>query len=617
MEWIEIFDLSIFRSLLRSTAPIAIVGMAAAMCSAAGVLNIGLEGKMLNAAFAGVYASYTFESVWAGFTAGIIAGLLTAALFGLLSFTAGFFSDPRIVGFEPISVPFLRGTFLEPFLSDFTYSVYLMFVLAILLHTVYYRTRLGTAIRATGENPEAAEDAGINTIRIKWMVTVFSGLLAGISGIFLSLENLTMFTEGMSAGKGYIGLVASSFGNNTPLGTFGASLFFGLGDAIGIRLQGVYELDSRLILMIPYALTVVVLILIGIRQRLRVYIVEDSTHLHKDSVLIVQGDLVKDIVHIESLPEKKPENFNELGEVIISPGFTNAHSHVALNSVKGLGYGSASALYDVMWGIEPALDDDLVYKLSLLGMMDAISSGTTSINDHYFFADSVAKACETIGMRGFIGHTIMTEYGPWTGNEQISLSKSFNNNWKNSKTVHPIVAPHETSTVSHGIAGKPLNTNFLSELNVDWGLGTDCSGGNDDYDMLEEMRTALVLNNSVAKKNFIKPKEVFRKASEENIKRISGGVFSGKLSKNQKADFITVLINTPRMLPLHDVVNNIVMCASSKEINDVYIDGKCVLKNSEFQQIDEQAVLEDGMNALDKIFVKTGFDKKISEGDFL
>ena len=98
----------------------------------------------------------------------------------------------------------------------------------------------------------------------------FSGVLAGIGGTFLSLENMTLFTEGMSAGKGYIGLVASSFGNNTPLGTFGASLFFGLGDAIGIRLQGVYELDSRLILMVPYALTVVVLILIGIRQRIRV-----------------------------------------------------------------------------------------------------------------------------------------------------------------------------------------------------------------------------------------------------------------------------------------------------------------------------------------------------------
>ena len=68
---------------------------------------------------------------------------------------------------------------------------------------------------------------------------------------------------------------------------------------------------------------------------------------------------------------------------------------------------------------------------------------------------------------------------------------------------------------------------------------------------------------------------------------------------------------------MHDVVNNIVMCASSNEINDVYIDWKCVLKNSKFQQIDEQTVLEDGINALNEIFVKTGFDKKISDGDFL
>ena len=293
----------------------------------------------------------------------------------------------------------------------------------------------------------------------------------------------------------------------------------------------------------------------------------------------------------------------------------------------------------------------------------------------------------------------MTEYGPWTGKEQIKLAKSFNNNWKNHSTVHPIVAPHETSTVSpkdlkelsnyalennlithihlaqtqkemdyikanydtspikhaynlgilnekviaahcnvvedgdlellaeskafpifcpttHGIAGKPMNTNFLSELNVDWGIGTDCSGGNDDYDMLEEMRTALVLNNSVAKKAFIKPKEIFRKASEENIKRISGGNFSGNLSKNQKADFITIAIDSPRMQPLHDVVNNIVMCASSSEIKDVFIDGVCILKDSKFQLIDEQKVFEEGLEAFNKLFTKTGFDKKIDNGDF-
>ena len=429
------------------------------------------------------------------------------------------------------------------------------------------------------------------------------------------------------------------------------------------------------------------------------YIVENSKTIHKNSVLAIKEDLVSDIISKETFTEKKSKNFTELGDVIISPGFTNAHSHVALNSVKGLGYGNASALYDVMWGIEPALDEELVYKLSLLGMMDAISSGTTSINDHYFFAESVARACETIGIRGFIGHTIMTEYGPWTGEEQITLAKSFNKNWANSKTVHPVVAPHETSTVSpkvlkelnsyarennllthihlaqtqkemdfiranyntspikhaynlqilneqviaahcnvvedgdldllaesgafpifcpttHGIGGKPMNTNYLSKLNVDWGIGTDCSGGNDDYDMFEEMRTALVLNNSVAQDNFIKPKDIFRKASEENISRISGGVFSGTLSKNQKADFITVSINTPRMQPLHDVINNIVMCASSKEVKDVYIEGECIVKDSKFQNIDEEIIIEEGTNSINTLFTKTGFDKKILDGDF-
>ena len=300
MEWFEIFDISLFRSLIRSATPIALIGFGAAMCSAAGVLNIGLEGKMLNAAFIGIAASYYSGSALIGFICGVLAGIFTAVLFGVLSYNLGadevlaglainifaiagtrylletlfkrrgFFSDPSIQGIDPIEIGFLKDTRLEQFLSGYTPSIYLVFFLAVVLYFVYYRTRLGTAIRATGENPEAAEDAGINTLRMKWLTVIFSGVLAGIGGTFLSLENMTLFTEGMSAGKGYIGLVASSFGNNTPIGTFGASLFFGLGDAIGIRLQGVYELDSRLILMIPYALTVIILVLIGVRQIYRV-----------------------------------------------------------------------------------------------------------------------------------------------------------------------------------------------------------------------------------------------------------------------------------------------------------------------------------------------------------
>ena len=93
------------------------------------------------------------------------------------------------------------------------------------------------------------------------------------------------------------------------------------------------------------------------------YIVENSKTIHKNSVLIINEGLVVDIISLETFSENKPKNFVEFGDVVISPGFTNAHSHVALNSVKGLGYGNASALYDVMWGIEPALDEEMILRL--------------------------------------------------------------------------------------------------------------------------------------------------------------------------------------------------------------------------------------------------------------
>ena len=122
------------------------------------------------------------------------------------------------------------------------------------------------------------------------------------------------------------------------------------------------------------------------RLYLAKYIVEDVNTIHQDAVLVVDDSVIKKIQQKSELSPEELHNSVDLGEVIISPGLTNAHSHVALNSVKGLGYGKASALYDVMWGVEPALDENSVYKLSLLGMVDAIRSGTTSINDHYFFS---------------------------------------------------------------------------------------------------------------------------------------------------------------------------------------------------------------------------------------
>lgn len=429
------------------------------------------------------------------------------------------------------------------------------------------------------------------------------------------------------------------------------------------------------------------------------YIVEDVKTIHEDSVLVIENTNIKKIIKKSQLKPAELEKIEDLGEVILMPGLTNAHSHVALNSVKGLGYGKASALYDVMWGVEPSLDEISVYKLSLLGIIDAVRSGTTSINDHYFFADSVAKAASQIGVRGFLGHTVMTEYGPWTGQEEIKKAKKFIDDWKSSKIIHPVIAPHETSTVSpkvlvelhefatdsdipmhihlaqtikemdyikekyktspikhaaslgildkrviaahckvvesgdleilaesdcfpilcpttHGLSGKPMDTNFLTENNVEWGIGTDCSGGNDDYDMLEEMRAAILINNTHSRGNLITPKKVFDISTRLNITRLSLNKMNGTLTKGQPADFISVKINNSRMQPLHDVVNNLVMCASSREVKDVFINGKEVLRNDEIVAIDEEKAVFEGTVAINKIFKDAGFSGRIKSGEF-
>ena len=148
------------------------------------------------------------------------------------------------------------------------------------------------------------------------------------------------------------------------------------------------------------------------------YIIQNSRTILEDHYLEITDN------KITNLTDKVSNDTEviDLGNVALMGGFVNSHTHVGLVSVKGLGHGDASALYDVMWGIEPHLNQDDVTKLSKLGILDCLSSGTTTINDHYFFSEGVAQASIEMGIRGFIGHTVMTEYGPWVGSEQIKMA---------------------------------------------------------------------------------------------------------------------------------------------------------------------------------------------------
>jgi 5-methylthioadenosine/S-adenosylhomocysteine deaminase len=134
--------------------------------------------------------------------------------------------------------------------------------------------------------------------------------------------------------------------------------------------------------------------------------------------------------------------------------------------------------------------------------------------------------------------------------------------------------------------------------------------------MLEEMRAAILINNTHSNGTLITPKQVFDISTRLNISRLSLNNIRGTLTEGQPADFISIKVNNSRMQPLHDVVNNIVMCASSKEIKDVFVNGEPVLRDDEFVTIDEEQIVFEGVETTNKIFTEAGFIDRIESGEF-
>jgi simple sugar transport system permease protein len=243
---------------------------------------------MLASAFTGVTVSHYTGNPWLGVLAAVLMGGLIALFHAVLTvkfagnqivsgtginiFAMGFTAymsqviwgsrgaSDSVPGIEDISIPLLVDI---PILGEIfgTHSplVYIMVLVTVLSYIVLFRTPLGLRIRAVGEHPTAAETAGIDVFRIKYLCVTVSGMLAGLGGAFLSLGHLNLFARGMTGGRGFIAMAAMIFGKWMPFGAFGASLLFGLADAMQMRLQALGLLPSQIILTIPYLLTVAVL----------------------------------------------------------------------------------------------------------------------------------------------------------------------------------------------------------------------------------------------------------------------------------------------------------------------------------------------------------------------
>lgn len=273
---------------IRTATPILICALGLVFSSRAGVVNIGAEGMMLTGALMGVVGSYYFGNVWLGVLCAMLASLLIAALFAFLTvslradqtivgaiintFALGLTSTlslvifglnaapPQLDSFAPVNVPVLGEVPVLGALLNQTAPVYLILLVLPAAHFILFRTDLGLKIRAVGENPLACDTLGIDVYRIRYGTILFSGLMAGFAGAFVSLGSLSFFQDNMVAGRGFMAVAAVVFGKYSPVGVLGACLVFGAGDALMYRLQTAgAEIPYQFLMMVPYALTVLAL----------------------------------------------------------------------------------------------------------------------------------------------------------------------------------------------------------------------------------------------------------------------------------------------------------------------------------------------------------------------
>jgi simple sugar transport system permease protein len=233
-----------------------------------GVATAMLAGAVLGAIFAVVYLRYQVDLVILAIALNLFVAEMTVFFLRTFFGDVGTWSDPSIRQLPEIQIPLLHQVpVIGPLLSGYNAIVYVSWAAALALYVVLFHTRFGRHVRAVGENQAAAESLGIDVARVKFFALVISGALAALGGSFLSVGHLTLFTRGMSNGRGFIGLTAALFGFNHPFGALLASLLFGGADALAVRLQNVTDLPPSLIQFLPNVLTIVALVAVALRVR--------------------------------------------------------------------------------------------------------------------------------------------------------------------------------------------------------------------------------------------------------------------------------------------------------------------------------------------------------------
>ncbi|MEO6914044.1 MAG: ABC transporter permease [Candidatus Baltobacteraceae bacterium] len=263
---------------LTKSTPIMYAALGGMLGERAGIINIGLEGMMAAGAFTAVVVS----NLTGNPLLGVLSGIIVGGFFGfVLGYAATAFKVDQIVAGVGINLICTGGAafglvllFNQPGASpqvpglggNYWWLIVLAFLCAIALHYGLYRTPWGLRVQACGENPRAVKDAGLNPLSLRLLAVTMGGALAGLGGAFLSVGELNLYSDGMTAGRGFIALAAIIFGRWTPFGSAGAAIVFGFLEALQFSLQG-GSIPSELMQALPYLAALIALA--GLTGRVR------------------------------------------------------------------------------------------------------------------------------------------------------------------------------------------------------------------------------------------------------------------------------------------------------------------------------------------------------------
>ncbi|MEI7885556.1 MAG: ABC transporter permease [Clostridia bacterium] len=283
---------------MRMAAPLLIAALGLAISERAGMINIGAEGVMLMGAFSAYAGAKLIGSYWAGMGIAIIVSVLMISIFAITTIT--FRAEQVVVGaginilcaglssvvyrklfyggfegiasttitvktFPELPIPGLSQIpVLGPMLFNHNIVVYFGLVMVVVLWFIINKTSLGLKLIAVGEHPKAADSLGIDVIKLRYLATLFSGIMIGIAGAYLSIAQSNAFAENMTSGRGFIAMAVVILGKWSPIGIFAGSLLFGGANSLQMSIQNLgITIPRNFVLMIPYIATVLAVVAVS------------------------------------------------------------------------------------------------------------------------------------------------------------------------------------------------------------------------------------------------------------------------------------------------------------------------------------------------------------------